>query len=197
MKKIYSLFMMAAMMVAALGFVACEGDDSDDGDDYYGGKKGQKTLKVDGESYYCGDLTSVEQTQHNGMYLEVYAVTDLNFQIKGHRLVMHISPSRVSKLKVGQEFDGDNISVRNFEHLTEITVNSYQWDVISGSFVIKSITDMEMKIQFNKMVVKYRHNDVKHTIEGTAVLNSGTWKDGKLLPFSEAIGSLPDWLEDY
>ena len=30
-----------------------------------------------------------------------------------------------------------------------------------------------------------------------AVLNSGVWQDGEYLPFSEAINSLPDWLDDY
>ena len=54
-----------------------------------------------------------------------------------------------------------------------------------------------MTIQFKEMVVKYKYRDTQHTIEGTAVLNSGVSKDGKLLPFSEAITSLPEWLEDY
>lgn len=192
-----SRFYMLAMICAAFCLTACGGSSDDDDDFDFGGRKGQKTLKVDGELFYCGDGSSVEQTERSGMYLDVEAVTDLNFQMSGHRLVMHISPSRVSQLKVGQEFDGDMISVRNFVHITEIHVNSYEWEVISGSFVIKSITDTEMAIQFNKMVVKYNYRDVKHTIEGTAVLNSGMWKDGKLLPFSEAINTLPDWLEDY
>lgn len=191
MRKVYSIMMMLAMMVAAVSFTACSGDEEDDG------PNGKMTLKIDGESYYCGELSSVEQTQRNGMYIEVEAVTDLKFQVKGHRLVMRISPSRVSNLKVGQEFDGDHISVRNFEHLSEINVNSYEWDVVSGSFVIKSITDREMTIQFNKMVVKHHRTGVEHTIEGTALLNSGVWQDGEYLPFSEAINSLPEWLDDY
>jgi len=195
--KLGSRFYMLAMICAAFCLTACGGSSDDDDDFDFGGRKGEKTLKVDGESFYCGDGSSVEQTKRSGMYLEVEAVTDLNFQMSGHRLVMHISPSRVSQLKVGQEFDGDMISVRDFVRITEIHVNSYEWEVISGSFIIKSITDTEMAIQFNEMVVKYNYRDVKHTIEGTAVLNSGMWKDGKLLPFSEAINTLPDWLEDY
>ena len=130
------------------------------------------------------------------MYIEVNAVTNMDFQVGGKRLVMHISPSGVSQLKVGQEFDGNKISVRNYGNFNDFNPNTYEWEVISGSFVIKSITDVEMKIQFNKMVVKYRNKEVKHTIEGTAVLNSGVWKDGKYLPFSEAISSLPDWVDD-
>ncbi len=182
-------------MVAAFGFTAC--GDEDDFD--YGSRKRKKTLKVDGEPFYCSDGSSVEQTKRSGMYLEVVAVSDLDFQISGnnHRLIMHISPSRVSQLKVGQEYDGDMISVRNFEHLNEINVNFYEWEVIRGSFVIKSITDMEMTIQFNEMVVKHDYTNVEHTIEGTAVLNSGVSRNDKLLPFSEAITSLPDWLEEY
>ena len=195
MKKLYSTIMMLAMMVAALSFTACGGDDDDFN---YGKRKGKKTLKVDGESFYCSDDSSVEQTERRGMYLQVIAVTNLDFQVSGnnHELVMHISPSRVSQLKVGQEFDGDMISVRDFRHLNDIPINHYEWEVISGSFVIKSITDMEMTIQFNKMVVKYNNRDVEHTIEGTAVLNSGMSRNDELLPFSEAITSLPDWLED-
>ena len=194
MRKIYSMFMMAAMMFAALSLNACSSNDDEDDDN--GGGNGKKTLKVDGESYYCSDVSSVEQTQRNGMYLEVIAVTDMRFQTKGHRLVMHISPSRVAQLEVGQEFGDYKISVRDFVHLNEINVNTYMWEVISGSFVIKSITDIEMTIQFNEMVIKHKHSGVERTIEGTAVLNSGTYKDGKLLPFSESINSLPDWLED-
>lgn len=194
MKKIYSTLTMLAMMVAALSFTAC-GDDDDEIDN--GGGKGKKTLKIDGESFYCGSSSCVEQTKGNGMYINVYAVTNMEFPISGHKLVMHISPSRVSQLTVGEEYDGDMISVRDFVRLTEIHFNSYEWEVISGSFVIKSITDMEMTIQFKEMVVKYKYRDTQHTIEGTAVLNSGVSKDGKLLPFSEAITSLPEWLEDY
>ena len=200
MKHVYSTIMMLAMMVAALGLTACGGSGGgsfDDDDDFgYGGGKATKTLKIDGESYYCGNGSSVEQTQNSGMYIEVNAVTNMDFQVGGKRLVMHISPSRVSQLKVGQEFDGNKISVRNYGNFNDFNPNTYEWEVISGSFVIKSITDVEMKIQFNKMVVKYRNKEVKHTIEGTAVLNSGVWKDGKYLPFSEAISSLPDWVDD-
>ena len=194
MKKIYSTLTMLAMMVAALSFTAC-GDDDDEIDN--GGGNGKKTLKIDGESFYCGNSSSVEQTKGSGMYINVYAVSNKEFQMSGHKLVMHISPSRVSQLTVGEEYDGDMISVRDFVRLTEIHFNSYEWEVISGSFVIKSITDMEMTIQFKEMVVKYKYRDTQHTIEGTAVLNSGVSKDGKLLPFSEAITSLPEWLEDY
>ena len=77
MRKVYSIMMMLAMMVAAVSFTACSGDEEDDG------PNGKMTLKIDGESYYCGELSSVEQTQRNGMYIEVEAVTDLQFQIKG------------------------------------------------------------------------------------------------------------------
>ena len=160
--KLGSRFYMLAMICAAFCLTECGGSSDDDDDFDFGGRKGEKTLKVDGESFYCGDGSSVEQTKRSGMYLEVEAVTDLNFQMSGHRLVIHISPSRVSQLMVGQEFDGDMISVRDFVHITEIHVNSYEWEVISGSFIIKSITDTEMAIQFNEMVVKYNYRDVKH-----------------------------------
>ena len=54
---------------------------------------------------------------------------------------------------------------------------------------------MEMTIQLNNMVLRHKRSKVEHTIEGTAVLNSGVWGNGGLLPFDEAISDLPDWLE--
>lgn len=194
MKKIYSTMMMLAMMVAALSFIACGGDD-DEIDN--GGEKGQKTIKINGESFYCGSSSNVEQTKGNGMYLNIYAVTDMNFQMKGHKLIIVLSPSRVSQLNEGEEFYYDEMSVRTLVHLNEIQINTYDWKAISGSLTFKSIGNYELKVQFNNLVVKHRNTNVERTIEGTAILNSGVYGyDGKLLPFSEAIGSLPDWLED-
>jgi hypothetical protein len=195
MKKVYSTIMMLAIMVAALSFSACSSSSSDDDDFGYESNSGEMTLKVDGESYYCGDGSSVEQTKNSGMYIEVCAVEEMRFQMNGHDLIMRISPSRVSQLKVGQEFSGSKISVREFRHFNEIVVNAYEWEVVSGSFTIKTITSMEMTIQLNNMVLRHKRSKVEHTIEGTAVLNSGVWGNGGLLPFDEAITDLPDWLE--
>lgn len=195
MKKVYSTIMMLAIMVAALSFSACSSSSSDDDDFGYESNSGEMTLKVDGESYYCGDGSSVEQTKNSGMYIEVCAVEEMRFQMNGHDLIMRISPSRVSQLKVGQEFSGSQISVREFRHFNEIVVNAYEWEVVSGYFTIKTITSMEMTIQLNNMVLRHKRSKVEHTIEGTAVLNSGVWGNGGLLPFDEAITDLPDWLE--
>ena len=64
MKKIYLSMMTLAMMVAALGFTACGGDDEDE----IGGvpNKGQMSLKIDDEPFYATNCTA-EQTRSNGM----------------------------------------------------------------------------------------------------------------------------------
>lgn len=190
MKQWEFILLMALLSVV---FTACGDDDSGDGG---GSKQGEKTIKIDGESFYCSDGSSVEQTKGNGMYIDIDAVTDMNYQVKGHNLIMHISPSTVADLKENQVFGVDDISIKEFRHLNEIVINSYRWRVVSGSFTIKTITPMEMTIQINQLEIIHKDTKVEHTIDGKAVLNSGVWDDKGLLPFSEAILGTPEWLEN-
>ena len=190
MKQWEFILLMALLSVV---FTACGDDDSGDGG---GSKQGEKTIKIDGESFNCSDGSSVEQTKGNGMYIDIDAVTDMNYQVKGHNLIMHISPSTVADLKENQVFGVDDISIKEFRHLNEIVINSYRWRVVSGSFTIKTITPMEMTIQINQLVIIHKDTKAEHTIDGKAVLNSGVWDDKGLLPFSEAIAGTPEWLEN-
>lgn len=170
-------------MVAALSFTACGSDDDDNGGS--GGGNTNKTITIDGESYYCGELCTVEQTKGNGMYLQVTAVEDKMFQYKGHELMVHISPSKVAELKVGQTFDSNNISVRTFRTLTEMSTSG-RWDVVSGSIRITAIRKSEITIQINKLIVKHNPREVEHTIDGTATLtNSLHYENGDVVPFDE------------
>lgn len=189
-KKFWGAILLIAFLCVA--FTACGGDDDNGG----GSNPGEKTLKIDGESFYCGDGSSVEQTKGNGMYIDIDAVTDMNYQVKGHNLIMHISPSTVAELRENQVFGVDDISIKEFRHLNEIVINSYRWRVVSGSFTIKTITPMEMTIQINQLEIIHKDTKAEHTIDGKAVLNSGVWDDKGLLPFSEAIVGTPEWLEN-
>ena len=104
--------------------------------------------------------------------------------MKGKELVVHISPSKVSQLSVGQVFDYDDMSIRNFRNLTHIEVNSYSWDGISGDITIKSIGETQITIQINSLVVKHKITDVEHTISGTATLHNSLYdSNGNILPF--------------
>ena len=185
MKQVYSTVLMLAIMVAALGFTACSSSSDDD----EGGNpsKGQKTLIVDGESFYATNCTA-HQTKGNGLYLSIIAATDPDFPVKGHDLSIRISSlSKVSELKEGDVFDIHKFSVREFRRLNEISVNSYDWRELEGNITIKRITSMEMTIQINNLLLEHEISGVQHTISGTAILDSGTYSKGNLLSFEDAI----------
>ena len=176
--------MMLAMMVAALGLTACGGDDEEDYGGGGGSPKGNKTLSIDGESYYCGSLCQLSQSNGSGMYLTIEAVENRDFETSGKELVVHISPSKVSELSSGQVFDYDDLSIRNFRNLTQIEVNAYSWYGISGSVIIKSVGEKEITIEINSLVIKHENSGVEHSISGTASLhNSLHDSSGNVLPF--------------
>ena len=181
MKKLYSTIMMLAMMIAALSLTACGGGDEDD--DFGGGSNspsGNKTLIIDGNSYYCGSLCTLEQTNGSGMYFTI----DKVYQTKGKELKVHISPSKVSQLSVGQVFSYNNMSIRNYRGLTQMELNTYSWDAVSGDITIKSIGETQITIQINSLVVKHEITDVEHTISGTATLHNSLFdNNGNVLPF--------------
>lgn len=184
MKKIYSKIMMLAMLVAALSFTACSSDDDDNNGS---GENTSKTIIIDGESYYCGDGSHVNQSNYyGGMYLTVTAVEDKLLQVHGHELVFRIPPTKVSDLTVGQVFDYDDITIRTFRAITEMSVNSYNWDAISGEVLIKDIKEKEITIQIKKLTIKAERTGVERKIEGTATLRNCVYdSNGNLLPFSE------------
>lgn len=186
MKKLYSTVMMLAVMVAALGLSACSSNSSDD-DFGSGSSKGEKTLIVDGESFYDFNSTA-EQTKRNGMYLNINASTDPNYILQGHMLTVRISLSKVSELKEGDVFGVSELTVREFQRPTEISVNSYDWNELKGDITIIRITSMEMTIQINDLQIEHKISKVQHTISGKAILCSGVYDSrGNLLSFEDAI----------
>ena len=106
---------MLAMMAVVLSLTACGGDDDNES-----GSKGKETLTIDGKTYKCSKTSSVEQTKVSGMYLTVIA-SDNGSEWNGKKLVVHISPSKVSQLSVGDIFDYDDISVRNYNNVSTIS----------------------------------------------------------------------------
>lgn len=180
MKKLYSTILLLAMMAAVLSLTACGGDDENES-----GSKGKETLTIDGMTYKCSKTSSVEQTKGSGMYLTV--ITSSNgSEWNGKKLVVHISPSKVSQLNVGDVFEYDEISVRNYNNVSTIELNSYSWDAINGNIVIKDIREKDLTIQINKLTVRHVNTEVEHTIDGTATLYNSLYDSkGNMLPFSE------------
>ena len=173
---------MLAMMVAALSLTACSSDDDNDED----GGSAQKTLIIDGESYYCSSGCNVNQSNyHGGMYLTVEAVEDINWPIKGRKLTFRIPPSKVSELSVGQIFTYNNITIFTFHHLTEMVVDFYNWDALSGEVIIKDIKATELTLQINDLTIK-SHRGAERKIEGTATLRNCIYdSNNNIMPFSE------------
>ena len=187
MKKIHSTIMMLAMMVAALSLTACSSDDDNDED----GGSAQKTLIIDGESYYNGNsrngwqMCTVNQTK-SGMRLTVVAIEDLYKIPKGKELSFRIPPIKVSELNVGQVFNFDNIRSIDFGNWGAAPSTDVWWYGISGEMLIKDIKETELTIQFNNFTIKRKETGTEHTIEGTATLcNCISYSNGKPIPFSE------------
>lgn len=197
MKKYYSIFVLFALMLAALGFFSCGGDDEEakgngnsndngavNGDD---NSNDTMTLTIDDVTFYSVN-SSVQQTKL-GIYLTVQCATRKDvITTSGHELVMRISPNTVALLNVGDVFDSSMISVQKFRRLNEITVNNYAWNVLEGCVTIIKITEMEMTIQIDGLLLEHQRTSVQHSISGMAVLNSGVYdNDGNLLSFAEVI----------
>ena len=183
MKKWYSKFMMLTIMLAVSNFAACGNDDDGGSGEHIGGM----TLVVDGEKYYAPNCHA-EQTHGNGMYLIVNAATNAELVTSGHELTVHISPNIVANLKEGQVFDDNSMRIQYFRRISESSLNTYQWEVVSGNITINKITKMEMTIQFNSLQLEHKQTGVMHTISGIAVLNSGVYSsNGTLLSFEDAI----------
>ena len=163
---LFSLLAMVAFCLSGCG--KNEGIDDDGGDMFGGG--GTKTLKVDGEAYYCGTESIAEETNGMGMYLKVVAVEDTQYEMNGKRLIVNIPPSKVSELKVGDVFQPDDILVRNYNNLSVIEVNAYSWYAVGGSIRISGISSTHLTIQIQQLVVEHHSTGAQHTIEGTASL---------------------------
>lgn len=171
---------MLAIIVAALMFVACGSDDEDDNG---GSSKRKKTLTIDGKPYYCSKESVVSQGSH--LYLTIYAIGDAENGFHNEKiLTVVLTPSKVSELSVGDVFDYDDISVRNFNNYNEIVINTYNWDATSGNITISEITETTLTIQINKLVIE-SYRGATRTIDGTAKLtNSLSDSNGNVLPFS-------------
>ena len=189
MKKLSSILMLAMLCIAALCFNACGGGDDDNNGGNSSNDEGYKesmTLLVDGGKYYAADC-SAQQTKGNGMYLIIHAVTNAEYPWNGKELIAHISPNKVADLTEGQVFKDNSIKIQKYRGLSEIEIDTYNWKVITGTITIKKITKMEMTIEIN-MQIEHKNSSVKHTICGTAVLDSGVYNSNNtLLSFEDAI----------
>lgn len=161
----------------------------DDDDDFVnnGEPNDKPTLVFDSEPYYYGKLCSVDQTKRNGMYMTITAVKNSMWQYPGHELIVHISPNTVADLRVGDVFKSGNLSIRSLRGLFEISVSTYSWNIMEGDITVTNITTHELTIRINNLRLKHNTTGAEHTISGIAVLNSGTYYNGNLLPFAECI----------
>lgn len=177
------------MLSSVLVFSSCGKDDEE------AAEKREKTLMIDGEPHYYTNETSLNQKKSNGMYLHIHASEDgyVWGGMSEKHIVLNIPPSRVSQMNIGDVYNYDKISIEHYYILSNIfdDYDEYLWDAIEGGITVLDITDMEVTIRFDKLRIEHCDTGVKHTIEGIAVLNSGTYrgKDKTLMSFSEVVAS--------
>ena len=187
MKKIHSTIMMLAMMVAALSFTACSSDDDEDGGG--GGGDSKKTLIIDGQAYYAGCVKdfiggSVVQSG-SGMRLHISAIENPHSVYKGYKISLHISPTKVSELRVGQVFNFVDKTSINFGDFWAQAATTWWWYGTDGEMLIKDIKETELTVQFKNFAIKRQETGTEHTIEGTAILQNSISNNNGPMPFSE------------
>ncbi len=191
MDKITKKFTLFALIVAALSFTACGGDDEIEG----GENRNGATLKIDEKAYYVD--ASIQKSYWGGLYLFIYArESRVNF---GPDMKLEISLSgcsSVSELKAGQSFDFEDVSVDNIENVSVVALYEKSYETLSGSITVLSVDKYRVKLKFNELKFKldfssnifgddYEPTNPKiHSVDGTATFTSGKFdRDGNELPF--------------
>ena len=174
-------------MVAALSFTACSSDDDNDNDG--DGGSAQKTLVIDGKSYYAGCVESfsggsVVQSR-NGMHLHISAIEKLHSVYEGYNISLRISPTKVSELSVGQVFNFVDKTSINFGAFWAQEATTWWWYGTDGEMLIKDIKETELTVQFKNFAIKRQETGTEHTIEGTAILRNHLSNNNGTMPFSE------------
>lgn len=163
MKKFYSTIMLLAMMVAALGFTACGGDD--DEEDEINLKQDYDILQINGKSYACygyrcaatfssskdrlllpcGELSDAQQGEYNYDYMYEIGLEDGQNLKKGSKL-------------------------EDFSPILSSTVDYYNdYDYSSGSATILDMTSKYITVKFDSF--RFGNGSKSYTFNGTVQLD--------------------------
>lgn len=166
MKNFHLIAFTITAMITVCFFASCS-DDEDDNDNT---PNGNKTLVIEGVNYY--GTGGVDETNGDGLYLNIYALENINFPPAGGlNLVLVIYEgvaSQVSQLSEGQVIDA--ISVQIFRDYFEIPIDTYEWEATSGNITIEDISNETLTIRINQLVIEHKLRDVKRTVDGFATL---------------------------
>ena len=167
MNKIYSIVVMLAMMVAALSFSACGGDD---GDDF---KQDYDVLQINGIQYACYGYRCIvtytstwNSTKHSGeIMLPCGDLADAQKDVHKYSYMYTIDLKGSQDLKTGSKLE--NFSPI-FERIGEWKGLSY----ISGSAsVIDMMNDRYITIKFDSFT--FGSGSKSYTLNGTVQLMLG------------------------
>ena len=165
MKKLYSTIMMLAMMVAALSFTACGGDDGGDGNG--GGINSNQVydvLQINGESYACYGFRSPitysshwDKTMHSGeILLPCGNLSDAQNGKHNYSYLYAIYLEGNQNLSIGSKFENYSPKIEN---------NMFnRFDYISGSGTVIDKSDRYITVKFDNLTFK------NYTLNGTVQL---------------------------
>lgn len=197
MKKIYSTFMMLAMIVAALSFTACSSSSDDDNQGGNGdiwGVGGDATLVVNEQkcnpnedSYINQDRKSI---QISGKYISDKNVF-YTWEI-GIRIIRR--PFKVAELNEGETINYDEMQIEEFRHGNEINLFEAEYTMLSGSITVESVNNKQVKLRFNDLTFElrvesslygdyYPENPKKNIVSGTALFHNHLYYQGDWEPF--------------
>ena len=163
----YSILFMLTAIIAVCGFTSCS--DDDDNDNSGSTPNNGETLVIGDDQYY--GIGTVQQTEGNGIYLHINAVENIYSPYNGHVLVIRIPAevaSLVSQLHEGQTIE--NLLIQQFRDYSAIVANTYEWEVVAGGITISRITDEELTININDLVIEHYSSGVQMTISGSTTL---------------------------
>lgn len=192
MKTIRFIGMALLAVLVSISSSACSNSDDEGGDD----TNGDATLTVNDQK--CNPNKDSYINQNRGaLHLSASYISDKNVWNTWEVDIRIIRRSfKVSELEVGETFDYDEVEIEEFRRVTSINMSESQYTMLSGSIVVESVNNKEVKLRFKDLSFQLRNrssfdgdyypeNPKKNVISGTALFhnyiyikegNTGYWE---------------------
>ena len=187
---------MFAMMVVALSFTACGGDDDDNG--IWG--RGEETLTIDNQKCFPNEESVINEEKR---VLSIWASVNkkINPPIYNVRICLssfdnYDHPFLVSELRPGEVFNYNELEIEEFSNIyCGYDYRKKYWKVFAGSITVESVDNISVKLRFNNLSFilesvydpitdeDYYKNNSAHTINGTVLFHNNEWCENGWVPF--------------